>query len=85
MYLFLWCFFMVKHCYELLKMGIQGNGWYFFAWDYKRLHQTPDHCKTHYSPIYVLYSATIEGQLISISLFSFLSHLLMVLVGAGSE
>ena len=22
---------------SFLKMGIQGNGWYYFAWDFKRL------------------------------------------------
>ena len=30
---------MVKNCYKLLKMGIQRNGGYLFARDYKRLHQ----------------------------------------------
>ena len=30
---------MVKNCYKLLKIGILGNGLYFFAWDYMRLHQ----------------------------------------------
>ena len=26
MYTFLWCFFMVKNCYNFSKMGIRGNG-----------------------------------------------------------
>ena len=25
---------MVKNYYKLPKMGIQGNGWYSFAWDF---------------------------------------------------
>ena len=33
-------FFMVKNYYKLLKIGIQGNGWYFFAWDLKVLSQS---------------------------------------------
>ena len=24
----------------MLKIGIQGNGWYFFAWDFKELSQS---------------------------------------------
>ena len=31
--------FMIKNYYKLLKIGIQGNGWYFFAWDHTKLHQ----------------------------------------------
>ena len=26
MYMFLWCFFMVKNCYNFSKMVIRGNG-----------------------------------------------------------
>ena len=26
MYIFLWCFFMVKNCYNFSKMVIRGNG-----------------------------------------------------------
>ena len=39
MYLFL-CFFIVTNYYKLLKIGVQGNGWYFFAWDLKVLSQS---------------------------------------------
>ena len=35
MYIFLWCFFMVKNCHKFSKSGTQGNGWYFFAWDFR--------------------------------------------------
>ena len=34
-YLFLWCFFMIKNCYKLSKMGIHRNLWYFFTWNLK--------------------------------------------------
>ena len=46
-YLFLWCFFMIKNYYKLSKMGIHGNLWYFFY--LKPTGFVLERCKQYYS------------------------------------